>query len=610
MPAKGWYRITVVGLLEGERLQLRLDFGLGFVGDHSLFAVCENGRAELYVRLFKPLCAIELVREAAASHPSGPRVSFERIGTADLWWRRTREQACLFWERLKRSKGATDVHDRPRRLWRAKGLQAFPATLPSAGNSSYELWRRLPAPQALLPEEPMDDWLVVLDCRASESTSACLKAFDAAADHAGARKCVLREGSITAVLPNDAAASGWLLLVQPDVELELGSVRAFAAKASPDKAVIYSDNDHRQESGRRFRPEFRTKFSQERLKSEDWLGGAIAFRANTLKFASGEKASEYSFARAIADALGPSVFAHVPQVLYSRWRSPQASSRRRHSRKAWRGSATIIIPTRDKARLLERCIESIIVRAGDCAPEIIIWDNMSADSAALRLLNRYKRHEGIRVVRDDLPFNFSRINNEAAGLATGEVLIFLNNDTEVVSGDWIEWLAGVAVEPEVGCVGPLLLCADGTIQHAGLVTGAGGIAAHIHAGLSPRCTGSTAPLVRRDVSAVTGACLAIEKKKFADVGGFDSIGLPVAFNDVDLCLRLEALGYRNVFVPEATLIHVGSATREHDDFTTGSERFRAEFKLMRERWGTRLDADPFFPPHMRLTANGPELRLA
>jgi GT2 family glycosyltransferase len=112
------------------------------------------------------------------------------------------------------------------------------------------------------------------------------------------------------------------------------------------------------------------------------------------------------------------------------------------------------------------------------------------------------------------------------------------------------------------------------------------------------------------VSAVTGACLVIEKSKFLAVGGFDAEHFSISFNDVDLCLRLEAHGLQTIFVPEAALVHLGSATREDDDFTTGTERFRTEFRLMRERWGPRLDADPYFPRYVRLTRSGSELRLA
>lgn len=277
---------------------------------------------------------------------------------------------------------------------------------------------------------------------------------------------------------------------------------------------------------------------------------------------------------------------------------------------SWSGRTTVIIPTRNGAELLQRCVESILTRTRRQPPEIIICDNCSNEEATLKLLDSYERRGGIRVLRDELPFNFSRINNDAAATATREILIFLNNDTEVLSEDWIDRLGEIAHEPSVGCVGPLLLSPSGKIQHAGLVTGPGGIAAHLYAGLRLDEADPLVPIVQRDVSAVTGACLAIQRTNFLAIGGFDAEHLPVSFNDVDLCLRLERKGLRNVFLPDVRLMHVESATRENDDFITGSQRFRAEFRVMRERWGPRLDSDPYFPRDMRVVRSGVQLRLA
>jgi GT2 family glycosyltransferase len=448
----GWYRLKISGIEHHEIVEVRLDFGLGFVGHHSVRASAEGEAAELFVRLFKEVSAVELLR--TADEPIGrslPEISFERLPASFVWRRRALEQLFIA-GRLMRAKRGASRHERPRRLWGWSGLQAFPITLPATGESSFELWKRVTRHDRI--EEP--------------------------------------------------------------------NVPGFGASARSDKS-----------------------------RSDD-----------------------------------------LP----------------RHG--SWSICTTVIITTRNRADLLQRCVDSIFARTCEQPLEIIIHDNGSDEAAACRLLEHYAMRENIRVTRDELPFNFSRINNEAAALAKGKILIFLNNDTEVVSEDWIDRLAEVAADPAVGCAGPLLLTREGVIQHAGLVTGPGGVAAHVHAGLRREEVDPVAPIVRRCVSAVTGACLAIEKAKFERAGGFDSEGLPVAFNDVDLCLRLEREGLRNMFVPEATLVHVGSATREGDDFTTGSDRFRAEFRLMRERWGSRLDADPYFPPYMRLTRAGPQLRLA
>jgi len=436
----GWYRLKVSGLAADEVVEVRLDFGLGFVGHHGVRARAAGTTAELFVRLFKQVIALQLLREPKSIGTTAPKISFERLPGALVAMRRVLEQIRIAIRSLRPA--PKSQHERPRRLWAWTGLQAFPTTLPATGESSIVLSRR--------------------------------------------------------VVGRD--------------------LNPFEAEVDGDRV--------------------------------------------------------------------------------------QASPR------SWVGQASVIIPTRNRADLLERCVESILTKTRPHPPEIIVHDNGSDEASAKRLLERYAATAGIRVLRDDLPFNFSRINNEAAAVAGGNILLFLNNDTEVLSGDWVDQLASVVSEPHVGCAGALLLTPGGTIQHAGLVTGPGGIAAHVHFGMTLEQADPVAPVVRRPVSAVTGACLAIEKSKFLAIGGFDDEHFPVAFNDVDLCLRLERQGLRTIFVPEAKLIHLGSATREDDDFTSGTDRFRTEFRLMRDRWGARLDADPYFPRHMRLTRSGPQLRLA
>lgn len=608
----GWYRLTISGLSDLETIELRLDFGLGFVGHHAVRAIAEGGEAELFVRLFKQLRAMQLLRSDESRTGAPASVSLDAVPLSRLWARRALEQFHL-WRRAFSfgRKRSNSPHDKSRRLWGWQGLQAFPASLPAKGLSSYDLYRRITRSRMTpKPYAPLEDWLIVMDCRSAQSTADCLEALSTAAANVGAGTHLLRSGHLKLVLEQAGKPIRWIVFVEPNVVLDQDCVASFAEAASAsDAAILYSDSDY-QESGRRHSPELRTSFSVERLRWQDWLGGVLVFRADVLNQVS-DADSVSSLARAFEPSVGSNAFAHAPKVLYSRHSSsrPNASTPP-PDRGKWSGSATVIIPTRNRADLLQRCVDSIFALTMPHPPQIIIHDNGSDDPATLALLERYADRDNVRILRDEGPFNFSRINNGAAALAEGELLLFLNNDTEVVSPDWIETLGVAAAEASVGCAGPLLLRPDGKIQHAGLVTGPGGIAAHVHAGLYPEKADSAAPIVRRDVSALTGACLAIEKDKFLAAGGFDAEGLPVAFNDVDLCLRLERLGFRNVFVPEAVLTHVGSATREDDDFTTGSDRFRAEFTLMRERWGPRLDGDPFFPEQLRLTHDGPQLRLA
>jgi GT2 family glycosyltransferase len=641
----GWHRLVISGVGEGEEIELRLDFGLGFVGHHAISAVAVGDEARLFIRLFKPLKAVRLLSRAdSEARTMPPKVRFERLSAAELWSRRALEQLHLLRTAARVPIARASRHDRPRRLWGWTGLQAFPDFLTATAESSYSQWRRVAdqrRPARI--EVSCSDWLLVMDCRAAAPSETALSALLAAADEGGAKVAILTcpNGRATeacmepplgvqAISAEDDAgavrqlaravgADGWLLFLEPDVMLEKGALHAFAAAARGDhRRVVYSDNDHMLSGGRRFHPQMRTCFSIERLWSEDWLGAVIAVRAEVLTTAtildSQESSLAHRLCRHVAAHDGRTSSAHVPQVLYSRLAQPRPSLRHGPARVAANRAepprVSIIIPTRNRADLLERCVGSIVDRTRSATYEIIIHDNASDDARTLALLERYARREQVRVVRDEQPFNFSRINNEAAAIASGEVLLFLNNDTEVVSPNWLERLASIAIDPAVGCAGPLLLMRNGRIQHAGLVTGPGGIAGHLHSGLDPAEVDPAVPLITRDVSALTGACLAVERRKFLEAGGFDAEALAVSFNDVELCLRLEQQGLRNVFVADVTLVHLGSASRDDDDFTTGTDRFRAEFRVMRERWGRRLDFDPYFPKHMRPTKTGPQLRLA
>jgi GT2 family glycosyltransferase len=252
---------------------------------------------------------------------------------------------------------------------------------------------------------------------------------------------------------------------------------------------------------------------------------------------------------------------------------------------------SILVPTRDNARFLRLCLRSIRWRADYARFEILIIDNGSQELATRRLL----RSCGDRVLRLDMPFNHSRLNNLAAGEARGDVLVLLNDDTEVISGEWLTALVEQAMRPEVGAVGAWLFHPDKRIQHAGIVLGLGPVATPLHSGLTRDGIDRGTTRLIRNVSAVTGACLAIRRDLYFEVGGLDENELPTSFNDVDLCLRLRCAGYRIVMQPLARLVHHESATRHIGN----EDRF---VRIMRERWGDELARDPFWNsnlPHGR-----------
>jgi GT2 family glycosyltransferase len=271
---------------------------------------------------------------------------------------------------------------------------------------------------------------------------------------------------------------------------------------------------------------------------------------------------------------------------------------------------SIIIPTRDALELVSVCIDSLLSKTNYGHFEVIVVDNGTTDSAALGYLDGVRRVERVRVLRDDRPFNFSALNNRAVEQASGRVLCLLNNDIEIIEPGWLTQLVAHAVRPDVGCVGAKLLFPDDTIQHAGVLLGLHGLAGHPYRRMSARHPGYYGRLtVTHGISAVTAACLVVERDIYRKLGGFDE-QLAVAFNDVDFCIKVREAGYRNVMVPTVALVHHESATRGLDQARLKRQRFMREVERMKERWGGLLYDDPHYSPHLSLEHDDYSLRIA
>ncbi|AWN45794.1 glycosyl transferase [Methylobacterium terrae] len=256
--------------------------------------------------------------------------------------------------------------------------------------------------------------------------------------------------------------------------------------------------------------------------------------------------------------------------------------------------ATLIIPTRDRVELLRACIESLRAHTDWPSLEIVVCDNDSRHPRTLAYFQHLAR-EGVRVLPCPGPFDFAAMNNRAAAEAGGGLLVFVNNDVVAFRDDWLRRMAEEALRPEVGAVGAKLLDGRGRIQHGGIVLGTGGLVTHAHRHFPGTAPGYLARLrATHRVSAVTAACLAVEARKFRAVGGFDAQAFAVDFNDVDLCLRLEAAGHRTLMVPGAALHHHEAASRRWTP--EARERHEGEVARLRARWGKRLDADPWYHP--------------
>ncbi|MBV9837250.1 MAG: glycosyltransferase, partial [Solirubrobacterales bacterium] len=305
----------------------------------------------------------------------------------------------------------------------------------------------------------------------------------------------------------------------------------------------------------------------------------------------------------------PPLAADVLASLLAQW-EPGASveragaARRIHRPLQHEPSVEVIVCLRDRPQLLARCVVSVLARTRYERLSVALVDNGSREPETRQLLGALTRRRGVRVLHDPRPFNFAALNNLAARTSSADVLVFLNNDTEVVDPDWMTKLLEEAVREQVGAVAPLLRYPDGTVQHAGAALGLHGYAGHPFAGLEPdartpfgRADGGT-----RNWLAVTAACMMVQRHKFTTVGGFDA-SFVVAGNDVDLCLRLGAQGHRSLCVPSAVLVHDESRSRgshiDPGDFVR-SERSYGQFRTV---------GDPFYNPNLTLRDTDCSVRL-
>lgn len=390
----------------------------------------------------------------------------------------------------------------------------------------------------------------------------------------------------------------WICIVPAGDQLAEQALAIYsrAVLDNPDSWVIYADDDLLVDGERRA-PHFKPSWNPELFENHDFMTGAAVVRVTQELLI--DLPDENWSALLIKRAAARSLPVHVPAVLHHRQARPQplVPKDRKPRLQAQCPLVSVIVPTRDQASLLRACVEGVR-RTAYPEIELIIVDNDSSEATALDYLDELRR-AGISVRCIPGPFNYSALNNAAAKQAAGDVLCFLNNDVEIVGDDWLSLLVGHAMRDDIGAVGARLLYPDGTIQHAGVVTGVGGGAAHAHRFLRENDAGyfQRHQLPQR-VTAVTGACLAVEKAKFEAVGGFDEEQFPVAFNDVDLCLKLNSRGWQAFYEPRAALIHHESKSRGKDSLIENRARFAAELEALKRSWGTDRLRDPYHHPQL------------
>lgn len=403
--------------------------------------------------------------------------------------------------------------------------------------------------------------------------------------------------------------------------------------------IAYSDHDYIDDLGNRSQPNFKCDANKFLLLSKNYIGDFVFFSKKDFSDFE-EPGGHGSIYRYLLDLIlcSESRILHIPHILYSVISDNDQAKKSEikvvvdcleknniqcivtpnpfhsNARKLQYGLpisqplVSILIPIRDKVNLLKKCIESIKTKSSYLNYEIIVIDNGSCENDTKIYLNEIKL-QGVMVVVDEGPFNFSRINNYGASFSKGDFLLFLNNDIEVISSDWIEELLSFAVQRDVGCVGAKLYYPDNTIQHGGVILGIGGIAGHAHKHFKRDEEGYEGRLfLQQELSAVTAACMMVRKELFQTVSGFDEI-FSRAYNDVDLCLRISQLGFRNVWTPFAELYHYESKSRGYDESEELIAINEIERQLMRERWAGKLTEDPFYSQNLSLELEDFSLRF-
>lgn len=439
----------------------------------------------------------------------------------------------------------------------------------------------------------------------------------------------------------------WVALLDHDDRLHPMALYwvVHALQDHKDAQIIFSDEDKIDGEGLRFDPYFKGEYNRELMWAQNMISHLGCYKRSTLieigGFRTGyEGSQDYDLALRVIERSQPHQIVHVPRVLYH-WRAIAGSTALAPDQKPYADSASrralrdhlerlgisanvepapeipnmnrvrpklpavlplvsVLIPTRDRIELLRTCIESIQKLSTYPNIEIIVIDNNSAEPASLEYFDALAQ-QGIRVIRDPRPFNFSALNNFAAAHAKGDFLCLMNNDIEIVTPGWLEELLSFAVMPGIGAVGARLWYPGHSgLQHGGVVVGLGGVAGHAHVGLARGHVGYFGRIaLHHRLLAVTAACLLIRKSDYLKIGGLDE-KLAVAFNDVDFCLRLHKAGLACVYTPYAEMIHHESASRGNDLSDDQRDRFMSEEQFMHQRWGTALVNDPFFSPNLSL----------
>ncbi len=446
---------------------------------------------------------------------------------------------------------------------------------------------------------------------------------------------------------------------------------AAVVAAEPLVELVYADEDRLDAIGRRITPWFKPPWDPVLLAECDLLGVTGAYRRRLLDRLGVTRVANRlalrELAQRAAETVSPDAVRHIPAVLFhsrdvaallplpqgegESYQQPEMTTLRRYPpRHAGEGrhprlvfvaankvvytglrrhdvraarvgqhlgplvshqhpQVSIIIPTRDRATLLASCIDGALHRTDYAPIELLILNNDSRERRTARLLTRLATDPRIRILPHPGPFNWSAMNNAAVRQAHGEIIVLLNNDIEIIDPAWLREMVTLAQRPDIGIVGARLLYPDGSLQHAGMTIGPGAVSAHLCRGAARDDPGHGGMLRHtRSVAAVTGACMVLRRAVFDAVGGLETDHLAVTNNDLDLCLRVRARGWRVVCTPRAELYHHDAASRGPDETGEQLARVQRERAYLVQRWGALAQYDPTLNPNLA-TVNG-QLLLA
>lgn len=449
----------------------------------------------------------------------------------------------------------------------------------------------------------------------------------------------------------------WLVLMDHDDELDEHALFFMAKEIVSDSKVInfiYTDEDKVDCRGVRFDPHFKSDWNKDLFFSQNYISHLSVLRTDIVKEIGGfregvEGSQDYDLYLRYLTYVNFSGIRHISKILYH-WRAVEGSTAFGAGQKNYTHESglralksciehsklpasvqdgalpntykvdwlipndspevSIIIPTRDSFEIIKRAVDSIIEKTSYENYKIYIVDNQSNKKETLEWFDTLNENGSAEIIKYDFPFNYSAMNNYAVDRASGELICLLNNDVEVINSDWLTELVSQALRPDVGCVGAKLYYANDTIQHAGVVLGVGGVAGHSHKYFNRNDNGYFSRLkIIQNVSAVTAACLVVKKSIYNEVGGLNESDLRVAFNDVDFCLKVMKLGYRNVWTPYSELYHYESLTRGAEDTPDKVARFNKEVDYMKRKWKKVLMADPFYNQNLSLISEDFSLAL-